>query len=556
MRTITAFAIAIALLIAAAGCGGGGGGNGGGYYGYVPVNPDPNPTTNPTQPYDKDAVIVTLGGENTAYVDSTDTEAVFRMELGTGWTSKEPDKKGDGGTGLSPELGKGRGETVVASFPKNDLPKQRIIEFPLYDNTGERLTSIKIVQKASEAPPKEKAWLFITYIAGDNNLCPYQLSNLDSMEKIGSDENTSIVAFIDTGALPDVWGTQWADTLDWTGGRSFYITKDEEKYRINSQVLTDYGDDVDSGSAATLEKFLTETMRNFPSKYIALVLNDHGGAYKGSMQDYGSGSIMRNPDLKKAILNAEKATGRKIDVIGFDACLMASFESIYELRGAADYLTVSEELTMATGWPYESILYAANNVQIKAIEEVQRKYKSKISEEVTPKLFAYITLYVIAGNTFYIPAFAMLDTSVFDEVKEKTDALAKAVLEATEDNEDLRAEIRAIMLENPDGTPAIMYGGAGEYGLYDLYNIADSIYEQCADETVRDAANALMEPLSRAIFKVANDGDSRPKYKYSYGISIMASNNDYESVSERYEAHDFVKNTSWLDMLRRLGAVN
>ncbi len=555
MRTITAFAIALALLIAAAGCGGGGG-NGSGFYGYIPVNPNPTPTTDPTQPYDKDAVIVTLGGENTAYVESTDTEAVFRMELGTSWTSKAPDKKGEGGTGLSPELGKGRGETVVASFPRNDLPKQITMEFPLYDNTGKRLTSIRIVQKASEAPPKEKAWLFVTYIAGDNNLCPYQLSNLDSMEKIGSDENTSIVAFIDAGAYPDVSGTQWANTLDWTGARSFYITKDEENYKINSQMLTDYGDDVDSGSADTLEKFLTETMRNFPSKYVALVLNDHGGAYKGSMQDYASGTIMRNPDLKKAILNAEKATGRKIDVIGFDACLMASFESIYELKDTADYLTVSEELTIATGWPYDSILYAANNINIRAIEEVQRKYKSKISEEVTPELFAQITLYMIANNTFYIPVFAMLDTSVFEDVKEKTDALAKAVLEATEDNEALRAEIRGIMLKNADGTPAIMYGGSGEYGLYDLYNIADSMYTQCADETLKNAANALKEPLSRAIVYYTNDGDSRPEYKYSYGISIMASKNDYESVSEYYEAHDFIKNTSWLDMLKRLGAVN
>ncbi len=48
--------------------------------------------------------------------------------------------------------------------------------------------------------PVKKSWLFLIYIAGDNDDIIYnQLANLDSLEKVGSDDNTHIVAYIDIG---------------------------------------------------------------------------------------------------------------------------------------------------------------------------------------------------------------------------------------------------------------------------------------------------------------------------------------------------------------------
>ena len=53
-----------------------------------------------------------------------------------------------------------------------------------------------------------------------------------------------------------------------------------------------------------------------------------------------------------------RRTGRKIDVVGFDACLMSMAEIMYQVRQCADYSVGSQQTEPGDGWPYDTVLRA------------------------------------------------------------------------------------------------------------------------------------------------------------------------------------------------------
>lgn len=75
--------------------------------------------------------------------------------------------------------------------------------------------------------------------------------------------------------------------------------------------------------------------------------------------DDTSRDFLDNAELARVVKTVVKNTGRKIDVIGFDACLMNMVEIAYELREFADFLVGSEEVEPGDGWPYQKVASAA-----------------------------------------------------------------------------------------------------------------------------------------------------------------------------------------------------
>ena len=56
------------------------------------------------------------------------------------------------------------------------------------------------------------------------------------------------------------------------------------------------------------------------------------------------------------VASAHRLLGRKVDVVGMDACLMTMLEVAYQLRDHARVLVGSEELEPGAGWPHAAIL--------------------------------------------------------------------------------------------------------------------------------------------------------------------------------------------------------
>jgi Clostripain family len=72
--------------------------------------------------------------------------------------------------------------------------------------------------------------------------------------------------------------------------------------------------------------------------------------------DDSSLDFLDNAKLQQAFREAEDKTGKKVSLIGMDACLMGMVEVAYQLRSNANYMVASQEVEPLSGYPYTAIL--------------------------------------------------------------------------------------------------------------------------------------------------------------------------------------------------------
>lgn len=111
----------------------------------------------------------------------------------------------------------------------------------------------------------------------------------------------------------------------------------------------------DMGAPDTLASFINFCTSNYPASHYGLVCWDHGG---GPLWGYGSDELFGNDslmldELERAMQKTDFAKNRKLDWVGFDACLMGSVESASLWDEYASYLVASEEVEAGDGWNYQ-----------------------------------------------------------------------------------------------------------------------------------------------------------------------------------------------------------
>lgn len=116
------------------------------------------------------------------------------------------------------------------------------------------------------------------------------------------------------------------------------------------------------GYKKTLSDFINWSVRNYPADKYAIVLWNHGG---GPVEGYGLDELsdydsLHLNELASAFETSKDQTGITFELIGFDACLMASVEVADTLDDYGKYLVASEEIEPGHGWDYKSILTALN----------------------------------------------------------------------------------------------------------------------------------------------------------------------------------------------------
>lgn len=107
------------------------------------------------------------------------------------------------------------------------------------------------------------------------------------------------------------------------------------------------------GESSTLSEFLTYGQNLYPNTRRGLFFWNHGA---GTIAGFGSdehfdGDPLFISEIDDALLNS--LDGKKYDIIGFDACLMACVEIAAVLEPYADYMVASEETEPGGGWNYE-----------------------------------------------------------------------------------------------------------------------------------------------------------------------------------------------------------
>ncbi|MBI3845525.1 MAG: helix-hairpin-helix domain-containing protein [Planctomycetes bacterium] len=221
---------------------------------------------------------------------------------------------------------------------------------------------------------KKKAWTVMVYLNAANNLEPFGIEDMNEMERVGSTNDVNIVVECarfkghpDPRPNPAYFSNPFQEhetVFYWgldnaPGTRRYYILKDDDKVRVRSVLKQNVGD-TDAGRPEPLANFGKWAVENYPADHYALVIWNHGAGWSGVSYDDNSHHGMDLPEVRQAcegICDAiTKAGGKHIDVIDFDACLMATVEVAYELRDVCDYLASSQETEPGDGMPYDDYL--------------------------------------------------------------------------------------------------------------------------------------------------------------------------------------------------------
>ena len=114
-------------------------------------------------------------------------------------------------------------------------------------------------------------------------------------------------------------------------------------------------DDANMGDGSTLEDFVKWGINTFPAENTMLLLWDHGGGtIKGACYDQKySNDAITLAELKDAL--NKSLNGKKLSIVGFDACLMGDFEVADALAPYADMMIASQNYEVGLGWDYTTI---------------------------------------------------------------------------------------------------------------------------------------------------------------------------------------------------------
>lgn len=191
-----------------------------------------------------------------------------------------------------------------------------------------------------------KEWTFLVYLNGDNNLNSYGDKDLKEMMGVGSSDNVNIVVLRDFGKKQT--------------SKIFYVKS------ASTTIEKDFKKNVDTGDYNTLIDFFKFASEKYPAKKYAVVVWDHGNGWmdltrgieiQGISYDDSSGNHISTAQMGIALEAMKEINGgKKIDILGMDACLMAMVEVIYEVKDSVDYVVSSEETEPGDGWNYVGAL--------------------------------------------------------------------------------------------------------------------------------------------------------------------------------------------------------
>jgi hypothetical protein len=254
----------------------------------------------------------------------------------------------------------------------------------------------RLSPKVTNASPSE--WTLMVYMDGDNNLEEDALMDFLEMARVGSTDKVNIILQMDRIGKYVLESDErfpfWTETL------RFRITKGMKPSRESA--IKNIGE-ANMGDGKTLSEFVGWATTTFPAKRYALIIWDHGQGWRRvlaptdevrTIVSKAGQDVLTQPQIgtmsiafpfktpigspyrtisfdetdKDKLYNREIQTSlievlnnRKLDLIAFDACLMAMVEVAYAMRGVAETVIGSEELVPGTGFQYDGWLSRLTN---------------------------------------------------------------------------------------------------------------------------------------------------------------------------------------------------
>src|SRR5512140_3597115 len=210
-------------------------------------------------------------------------------------------------------------------------------------------------------------WNLFVHLNADNNLESFGKADLNEMERVGSQKGKfNVFALVDgaNGYAPETGGWKQGTRLMWVQrdpAKSGKIVSREIWVDPNSdlgKLLKKGHGELNMGNPAVLNAALRYVQGRIPSKSTMVDLWDHGDGWK--MASYDESGSELNPVAGEL---ASALKGVKVDVLGFDECLMANKEiADIAQKAGAKYLVGSEHTEPGEGWNYGDFLKRFSNL--------------------------------------------------------------------------------------------------------------------------------------------------------------------------------------------------
>lgn len=411
---------------------------------------------------------------------------------------------------------------------------------------------------------KIRKWTVMIYLAGDNNLDSAGVADLKEMKTVGSNDDVAVVAQFDRSGPKN-------------HTKRYFLRKGGS---LAGDAAGDLGE-TNTGDPKVLEDFILWAAEKYPAEHYMTVIWNHGSGWddenvygigraigkdlvrkssvisntsfgaslpfstaraisggamkravfrtsvekslttRGIAFDDDARDFLDNIELKKVFTNVTRKLGRKIDILGMDACLMSMFEVHYQMRDAALYCVGSEEVEPGEGWPYNTILSSLvaepsmtpRGLSTTVVDKYVKSYKA--ADNVTQSA-CDITRVGIVGNALDLFAQAL------------TDSLS-------------RATVRMSILEARDQVQS--YYTAHYVDIVDLCGL---IREKRVGGEIKAACTSIIDSITERGM-VMRSGWKGSDVKHSHGISIYFPT---RKISSLYAKLDFAKNTEWDTFLK------
>lgn len=191
----------------------------------------------------------------------------------------------------------------------------------------------------------DDTWLVYWYLCGTDLETQNGAATADFKELLEVKLPANVQFLIQTGGT-----NQWQNNVVTSGAVERYLYNSDGLQRIESLR------DADMGDVNTLADFIRYGDDNYTADHKVFVFWDHGGGSAvGICLDERTGNMLSLNDLRTAFTSVYEPSqdNPPFELIGFDACLMATYDTVNTLDGLTRYVTASEEVEPGVGWNYK-----------------------------------------------------------------------------------------------------------------------------------------------------------------------------------------------------------
>ena len=307
----------------------------------------------------------------------------------------------------------------------------------------------------------EKEWTIMIYMAGDNNLAvdmAYAMEQIKGVAEQGADSPNLFVYYDgNSPAIP----TLYCDFSE--PGRPRYVRSYKVPNKLYPPVSSRQNENAaDPRSIINFVNWCVNTVEvetdgeisfgRRAQKY-ALIFSGHSLGFQdiGLFKDETSGKSMKMSDFydvlarltgtkKELELKADKdgcegeerkvvtkkLLGQKLDLLGFDSCVMGMLEVGYQFSDRAKTIIASEGSVPSAGWTYAKILGCLTREQNRNVDT------RNVAEQFVQEFIQSQDAYTVGGVSVDMAAW---DLSRFDELANAFEDLAEVLIECFKDEE-------------------------------------------------------------------------------------------------------------------------